>query len=148
MIGMESFGKDHWSLLGYFETLCVDSSSELGEIDLRKMRCNDNTHPTYYINRLDSGSSKNNWKPEYGTRLKGFFGEGEKRDKSKQIPDHDDWNCFEDLIEAGLVTWEGTGTFPHVQFTKKGLEIAAELRKHKATGGVFAHFQPSGLSPV
>ncbi len=149
IVPMEDFGKDHWSLLGYFETLCVDSVNDMGKIDMRRVRCNTKTHPHYSANHMDRlGPGEHGWKPEYGTRLHGYFLEGKERDKSRQIQEHDDWDCFEDLIKADLVTWEGTGTFPHVKFTEKGLEIAAELRVHKAIGGVFAHFRPGRLSSV
>jgi hypothetical protein len=77
------WGRDHWSLLGYIAT-CFD-----GEIDRRKLRCNENRHPML-------AHCHSAWKDEWSTRLKSTP-EGEH---IKAIG-HDDWDCLDDLEAAG-----------------------------------------------
>lgn len=124
------FGKDHWSTFGYAECRCVDDE---GVPDRCHMRCNIHRHPGLAHLR--------DWNPEHGTRLKGFISPLDT--PRLQLPDHDDWDCVEDLEAVGLLKWEGTGINPVFQLTEFGLLIAAELRKHKANGGNFAGFKPS-----
>ena len=83
------------------------------------------------------------WKPEWGTRLKGFAIDKnyEVIDKSLRLPNHDDLDCFDDLENAGLIENLGTGLNPAAKLTKKGFAIASELRKHKADGGSFSNFK-------
>lgn len=126
------FGRDHWSLLGYIECCCVDDG---GRLDTRRMRVNPTQHP--------GGSSYaghcRDWRPSWGTRLKGW-----PEDPSRQLPDHDDIDCLDDLIEAGLVENRGTGLFPVGRLTDRGTAAAAELRAHKAGGGSFQTFRAGG----
>jgi hypothetical protein len=139
IIPVEKFGKDHWSLLAYVETLCVDGKSGVGTIDGRKMRCNGNIHPMQMQNFNTS------WKMNYGTRLKGFFESPFKSDCAKaieageQVLDHDDWHCLDDLEAAGLVEILPVAN-GFIKMTDKGNKIAARLRKHKSKGGMFANF--------
>jgi hypothetical protein len=129
------WGKDHWSLLAYIETLCVDGKDGEGMIDHRRVRCNINTHPLLY---QASVVPPEKGKPyEYPTRLKGY-----SEDKSKFLREHDDWDCFDDLEKNGLVELIGTLMNPLVKMTKIGLAYSAELREHKASGGSFSNFHP------
>jgi hypothetical protein len=132
MIDMKDFGKDHWSLFAYIETLCVDGKDGLGVIDKRRVRCNENTHP---LLKTNNGF----WQDNYGTRLKGYFTDNGK-DESQLLKEHDDWDCLEDIDNAGLVEFI-TLTSGGVTMTEKGFKVADELRKHKANGGVFARFE-------
>lgn len=96
-IGIEHFGKDHWSLLAYVECRCVDND---GIIDHQHLRINPDRHLP--INRP---RNPNNWKPGYGTRLRGYFvttlfGVG-ITNPVHQVKWHDDWDCLEDLEGAG-----------------------------------------------
>jgi len=126
-VPIEQFGKDHWGTFAYIECLCVDGK---GEPDHRRMRTDIDRHP-----------GLTNWHPmvtpdlskKYPTRLKGMV----------ELPDHDDWDCAEDLEAAGLVENIGTGINPKYKMTEKGFTIAALLRKHKASGGWFSNFAPS-----
>lgn len=117
-IKMEQFGKDHWSTFAYCETLAVDRK---GVVDQIRMRLNGDDYPT---------------------RLKGFFVEGGKKDESKVVYGHNDYDCIDDLEEAGLIQNIGTGTNPIVRLTDLGRKIAAQLREFKAQGGSFAYFTP------
>lgn len=135
-IGIEHFGKDHWSLLAYVECRCVGND---GVVDHQHLRINPERHVP--INRP---RNPNNWEPKYGTRLKGYFLATlfgmDITDHSRKIEWHDDWDCMEDLEGAGLVK---TGTYISgiVRLTEKGQKIASQIRDHKARGGAFATFE-------
>lgn len=129
-IPIEKWGKDHWSLLGFIDYLCVDYKGCLDDRHRRNMRCNEKRHP-------GCGAISTEWKPSYGTRLKGFFD-----DLAQQLPKHDDWDCSEDFEAAGLLENNGSGINPVWKLTQKGLEMAARLRAHKANGGIFSSFTP------
>ena len=141
-IAIEDFGKDHWSLFAYLETRCVDYK---GTVNGAHLRHNPAKRPavvgsdTKGISALVAGGSR--WKPEYGTRLKGFWkGEGET-DPARQLLEHDDIDCMEDLEEAGLIKDYGSGLNPLIRLTKEGSRVAGLLREHKSNGGNFAEFE-------
>lgn len=134
-VPIEDFGKDHWSLLAYIKTRCVDYK---GVLDIKHMRTK---NPALASTASIFGPQQ--WKPEYGTRLSGYFNKDGSKNPDRQILDHDDHDCQEDLEEAGLIENIGTGLHPAVKMTKLGLKIAAEIDAHKASGGVFAYFKPS-----
>ncbi len=123
-IPVEQFGKDHWSMLVYMESCCVDLQ---GVLDKRRMRCNKRTHPMMSVNGFG-------WKKEYGTVLKSSMSE------SRMLYSHDDWDCLDDLIVVGFVELIGTMTNPVVKLTERGYQAANALRKHKAEGGRYASF--------
>lgn len=129
------FGKDHWSLLAYVETLCVDSSKGVGEIDKRRVRANESTHPLHAVNR----SSVGKWNTDWGTRLSGYFLD-KGVDLKRRIDEHDDWDCLNDLEEAGLINIisEANG---FVKMTDKGMSVASRIREWKTKGGMFATFK-------
>lgn len=134
------FGKDHWSLLAYVETCCVDGQNGIGTLDKRRMRCNEHTHPL-----LKGGYAPTGWKPSYGTRLAGFFEFADRADTEKavaaglQMLGHDDWDCLDDLQAAGYVDIL-TLANGAVRVLPLGIRVAAMLREHKANGGMFAGF--------
>lgn len=127
----ERWGKDHWSLLGYVETLCVDGRQveglgRVGEIDRRRVRCNPDTHPL--LLPPDPFGSGPHWKDAYCTRV-----------KDGTIAGHDDWDCLDDLESAGLIEIMSLIN-GYVVMTAEGTRVAAALRKHKSAGGRFADF--------
>ena len=104
------WGREHWSLLGYIAT-CFD-----GEIDRRKLRCNENRHPML-------AHCHSAWKDEWSTRLKSTP-EGEH---IKAIG-HDDWDCLDDLEAAGMVNvFSLVNGF--VRLTEYGSRVAFRLRQ-------------------
>jgi hypothetical protein len=126
-------------MLGYVETLCVDSiHGGVGEIDKTRVRVNPKRHPLHAVKMY---GERRTWKPEYGTRLSGFWKNGDAKatDPKRQIKSHDDWDCLNDLEAAGLVNVisEANG---FVALTDKGREVAGRLRAHKSKGGFFATF--------
>lgn len=135
---IDDFGKDHWSLLAYIKTRCVDYK---GVLDIKHMRTK---NPALASTASIFGPQA--WKPEYGTRLSGYFIEDGGKNLDRQLPDHDDHDCQEDFERLGLIENIGTGLNPAVKMTKRGLELAAQLDAHKANGGVFAYFKPQEVT--
>jgi len=135
---MSDFGKDHWSLLGYVETLCVEGTKEgIGTIDYRRMRVNEKTHPL-----LSRAPSSLSWQPTYGSRLKGYWKPDKTTDPLRRLDDHDDVDCLDDLADEGLVEILSLVN-GYVTLTDRGREIALRLRAHKSKGGHFATFDLS-----
>lgn len=126
---VEQFGKDHWSLMAYCETREMDHH---GGLDRRHLRLK-NTAGT--------------WKPEYGTRLFGYFQEG-GNDASLLVLDHDDMDCLCDLEEAGLVENIWTGFQPVIKLTEYGRAVMVQIHAHKAEGKHFASFVSTVPKPV
>jgi len=136
------FGKDHWSMLAYIETLCVEGKDGIGKLDKSRVRCNENTHPMHNVNLGGSGAA---WKPNFSTRLFGFFDFQDRADTNKavasgfQLLDHDDWDCMNDIEAAGYIEIlsEANGL---VRMTKEGCRVNGLLREHKTKGGMYAGF--------
>jgi hypothetical protein len=137
-VPVETFGKDHWSLLHYIQSCCVNATGGIGKLSQNKMRCNPETH--YSL------SNSIPWKNEYSTRLFGFFDLKDKKDFQKaidsglQISGHDDWDCLKDLIDAGYIELISY-TSRQVKFSIKGTDVFSLLSKHKLSGNNFASFQ-------
>lgn len=113
-VSINEFGKDHFSTLLYVESRNVDYT---GQIDREKMRCNpDGEHGMLQGGRASFGRG---WDDKYSTRLA----------DGSQLSGHDDWDCVEDMINAGWMVWLGTGANPCIVLTDGGWEKAAELRK-------------------
>ena len=144
-IPMNRFGKDHWSTFAYVETCCVDANvgEHMGKLQHSRMRSNGNTHPLLNANGLA-------WRPEWGTRLFGYFEAKKKQEDVNALglvlDTHDDWDCLDDLEVAGLVDVINL-TQGVVKLTSKGLLVAAQLREHKAKGGQFAGFVAQDPTP-
>ncbi len=122
-VEVSQWGKDHWTTFAYLEHRAVEKN---GAIDNERMRCDPKRHPGL------ANSANRMFNKTYPTILK----------DGSEKHNHDDWDCFEDLIAMGLVTWEGTGIHPVVKFTDKGFLMASRLRTHKANGGSFKNFEP------
>jgi len=128
-VSMAEWGKDHWSLLAHVETCCVDAK---GELDHDRMRTNVRRHPGLAGPRVViSDRLHENKAYRYPTRL-----------RSGTEPEHDDWDCFYDLVAGGLIVDDGTGIHPLARMTPSGTRLAAEIRKHKSGGGSFFTFIP------
>jgi hypothetical protein len=69
--------------------------------------------------------------PDLGTRLR----------DGTVVPDHDDWDCVEDLLAAGLLTAIPDPDHPDrwgiIRLTPAGQEHVAALRVHKQQGGTW-----------
>lgn len=122
------FGKDHWSLFAYVEFRVMNHQ---GRLDLVHLRIK---NPALQQNRMGISSE---WKPEYGTRLFGYF---EKKNSKLLLTDHDDFDCLDDLEEAGLIESFGTGINPAYKLTKKGVSVMGALTLHKQEDKNFCDF--------
>ena len=136
-VAMADYGKDHWSLLAYLETVVTDHK---GQVDFVRLRCNPARHP----HQVGHRSASYHWSVAHGTRLKGFFRTQGQPDLERQLTQHDDFDCMVDLEEGGLII--ATGLFDSVVLTPLGREVANKLREHKAAGNEFATFEaPTAL---
>jgi hypothetical protein len=82
------FGRDHWSTFAYIETRIVDHK---GALSHAHMRCHADRHPVMMLAKgsglgVADGSA-------YPTQLRG----------GEEARDHDDYDCVDDLIAAGLL---------------------------------------------
>jgi len=123
-IPIDQWGKDHWSTFAYIEHCCTNND---GIPDLRRMRADRDLHPGLAVNP-DFGENK-----KYPTRLK----------ENREVHNHDDWSCVEDMEALGLLRWVGSGISPCFKLTDLGWKIAHQLREHKARKGNFADFIPN-----
>jgi len=130
----KDFGKDHWSLLAYIETRCVDYK---GTLDMAHLRVK---NPAIGLGSYHAPYQRSKWKSEWGTRLAGYFKEDGSKDEGRQIKRHDDLDCFDDLEDAGYIKNTGTGLNPACNMTKLGSQVASLLRQHKTDGKHYATF--------
>ena len=118
---IENWGKDHWSLLAYIETCCVDYG---GKLDLKKMRVNNNKCP------FGNGNGFG-WENAWSSPLK----------DGTLIDGHDDLDVLDDLIKEELCENIGTEINPMIKLTERGLKVTQDLRVHKINGGTFKEFK-------
>lgn len=98
----ESFGPDHWSLLGYCAGIAQNGSGMVDTAFLRDKR----------------GAG---WKPSQGTK---------GRDGTI-LHDHDGYDCLHDLEEAGFIRIECEGFATVISMTKAGRTAAANFQEHR-----------------
>lgn len=120
----ERWGKDHWSTFAYVGTRCVDYK---GVLDKSHMRTKRDKHPN-----LEGESQKRflSADKEYPTRLRNYF-----KDKTDCVTDHDDWDCIEDMVAAGLLVKIDEAYY---QLTEEGWRVDNLIRQHKAAGNNYA----------
>jgi hypothetical protein len=129
IINPSQFGRDHWTLLAYIESMCVNGAQGVGTLGRTKMRCEPEAH-SIHKNAMQ-------WKPSYSTRLKGYAA---KHAPDNQSMGHDDWHCLDDFEAADYVQ-----VVSHIMGTvtlkPEGIRVSALLRAHKANGGQFGQFE-------
>lgn len=99
-VPMALFGADHWSTFAYVETRAVDHRGQLAH---DHMRCHGGRHPMmlgakHAVRGLSADGSR------YPTKIKasetpdaaGLYGVAD-------LADHDDYDCLDDLVAAGLL---------------------------------------------
>jgi len=154
-IPMAVWGKDHWSTLGYIESVIVDANGSGFQVgNDPRMRANRRNFRVMMEEckkplRPSGNPSTIGYQPlpmdKYGTRL----------NTGQEVFRHCDWCCVQDMANEGLFASKPDlvaikaedvqpGVFLHL--TEKGQQIAAALRKHKAAGGQFAFFKWEGAS--
>jgi hypothetical protein len=139
----EQWGRDHYSLLLYCESIAVDRH---GVIQLTKMRTNARTHGDLaWLPMNSTMSSHDKWGNfRYTTRAR----PGVEIDE-----DHDDWDCLCDLRQAELLSFhvlpQGQspckGEYVQVTLTTAGLRWAAAAREALARGATLDKLWWAGL---
>ena len=135
---VDQFGRDHWSLLAYLDVCCSKGMAGIGQIDRAKLRAHPDRHPLL--------AHLADWNDNWGTRLFGLGKDIGVEDPAVshasglKLAQHDDWDCIDDLEEAGYIETFTRANFA-VQLTKEGLQAARDLRAHKSAGGQFSNFQ-------
>jgi hypothetical protein len=168
-IGMERWGRDHWSLLGYVETVAVDHH---GLIEWARLTLSHRHWPALFqARRKYSHDISYDAADRYPLRLKSSP-DGDK----ETAPGQCEGDALMDLLDAGLITLTmppadlERGVFlkpsglpvpdspdptfvtgmaewqlmPWAKFgmTPQGLHYSAALRAHKSAGGNWSDFTP------
>lgn len=141
-VPMALWSKDHWSTLGYVESVIVDCAGFQVGADPR-MRSNRRHFRVMHeecprpkrFGKTAMGVVMN---AEHGTRLK----------DGSTVPNHDDWMCIQDMAAEGFFTVGPDEIEPGVtiSLSKKGMAFAESLRRHKSNGGVFANFDSGSVT--
>lgn len=142
-VKLKEFGKDHWSLLGYIESRVhsYNIAPNTGELDKNHLRINPDGDYGVIATPF-KGLFNRTWKDSYGSRLFGYWKDDKTTDPDKQINNHDDVNCLNDLEAAGLIEVLSLVNF-YIKLTKKGIKMASELREWKNGGNHYSGFVPS-----
>lgn len=100
-VPVRSWGKDHWTTFAYVETRWVDHR---GMLSHDQMRCDRQRHPAFYSAKrraIAMGTDADG--ARYPTRLKTETPGDNDRWGVVQLPGHDDYDCLNDAIQAGLI---------------------------------------------
>jgi hypothetical protein len=111
----EKWGRDHFQVLGYAGFV---AHREECSPDREKMRAKPGNPMSGSYARLFPDKS-------YPTRLRG----------GEELHDHDDWDCFDDLVAAGLFEHHGTGANPVWRITDRGARLWSTLIRSKGDIG-------------
>jgi len=139
LIPEEKFGRDHWSMLAYLETVAVDCAGFQVGLDayMRHTRRHHRVMPQECPQPKRAKKVLAQFvltmQPEHGTRLK----------DGTVLGDHDDFDCLQDLYAAGyfLATTDGVQPGVVLHLSAKGQRVASLLRAHKSAGGAFRNFE-------
>ncbi len=134
-ISLAEFGRDHWSTLAYLENIMVEYGECQVDLDPR-MRTNRKHYRLLAERKHLARHVGTKWRlaqamrPEHGSRISG----------GRVVTNHDDWDCVEDLIAAGLLMAKSPHNRPTLYLTPLGDRVAAALREHKRRGGTWSAF--------
>lgn len=127
---IDTFGKDHWSTFAYADSVCAGQD---GIPNRDRMRCNHHRHlhlaGPITLQSATLGVFDVKGRYRYHTRT-----------RNGELREHDDWDCIDDLVDAGLMCNTGTTINPCWLITEAGLRVVAKLRAHKQAGGTFSSF--------
>ena len=130
-VPMWKWGRDHWGVLLYIESICVNTSSKEGwaRPDHSKIQTNINRHPALEGSRLGTAMD--------GARYPIRLAAGE----TIPGPDYDEWDCSDDMEHELLIEIGGSGICPSYRMTSRGSRAAAALRAHRAAGNSNSSFR-------
>ena len=124
-IEMERWGRDHWSLLAYIESRCVNGIGGIGTPEHVRIQTNLNRHP-----------GMANYSPVTGGKIDGSeWGIRLANGETLPGPDYDEWDCIDDLEIQGLILNIGTGINPSYSMMPFGKVVASKYRAFRASGG-------------
>ncbi len=149
-IPISLWGKDHWSTLAYVETVMVEHQGRFQVGWDPRLRQRSDRFSTFWRDlpqplrsRSDSSEASG---PIRGVAM--TENHGTRLNDGRMLARHDDWDCIEDMVAAGLLIDEATGESERVEpgrtFTLStfGRNMCSALRAHKASpGGRFATFR-------
>lgn len=122
------FGEDHWSLLMYIHSVCMETES-------------------LQVNIVISRDKKlGDWQDNLGTKLHNVINYDLSVEKQKAINEgailknHDDIDCLYDLEKNGMIEIIDIKNFT-IKIKNKGLETANLINNFKIKGGKLEHFQ-------
>lgn len=145
LVSMSRWGKDHWSTLAYIETVMVNcegfqvGSDPRMKANRRNFRVLAQECPNPRRATRSAPSLAMVMRPEHATRLR----------DGTVMPNHDDWECLQDFAAEGLFAGAAqVEPKKTLQFSARGLALAADLRAYKAQGGQFANFEPTTPAPA
>jgi hypothetical protein len=128
-VPVERWGKDHWTTFAYVETRWVDYR---GMLSHDQMRCDRQRHPAFYSAKrrviafgTDADGSR------YPTRLKTETPGADGRWGTVELPGHDDYDCLDDAIRAGLIAV----TMPRPRQPHRDIYLDALGRPCQVPGG-------------
>lgn len=129
-ISIELWGRDHWSMLAYFETVQVERGFFRVEFNARMRQ---KRHHLRVMPGRRGDYDGIPMRPEHGSRL----------NNGTYIENHDDWDCVQDFANAGLLKQspEKVDVNERLTLSDRGHEFCAALRRHKASGGSFSSFR-------
>lgn len=142
LIPVAAWGRDHWSLLGYIETVIEAMGDFQVGFDARMRQ---NRRNFRVMENLSPRPRRINHTPaslgvtmdvKYASRL---------LDGSQPDWTHDDWCCVQDMVTAGFLFNCSNGQadiepLSSLKFTAEGVRVAQALRLHKMNGGTFSNF--------
>lgn len=114
-VPVELWGRDHITTFLYIESCCVDQGGVPGAAQMRTW----SGRPRR--GRMDA-RIPSSIGPDHPTRL----------NDGTNLTEHDDWDCADDMVAAGLLEWQGTGLNPIFKLTDTGWAVAGKLRRARA----------------
>ena len=118
-ISIDRWGRDHWAVFLHVTNLCAGSPNGQGYPDLLHIKCNPDRHP----DMVPRGAS-----PSIAAQL-----EPVRLNDGTELPyeDYDGWDCMADVVRERLVVNIGTAYSPCYVITKRGREVAEQVRQYK-----------------
>jgi hypothetical protein len=141
-IPMSHWGRDHWSTLGYAETVMAECGGFQVGADAR-MKSN---RRNFRVMAQECARPKRPGKPTSAIAMVMQPEHATKLNDGQVVDNHDDWSCLQDMAAEGLFVQEPTDIQPGVILTlsEKGNAVANALREFKRNKGQYAQFRWPG----